>query len=157
MSGEPPLGWKVTGSSARVPPYTAQPMESPASPGWEEMSVTGALIGRYRQDQQSLLEQLAVLLESALPGQVTVSRKGGLFGPKRVAGLSVEAGGYRYSLQQGRGDALEAGRQQVVRGVVLRTDELPVERWLEELGTALDAELRRTSQGREALSRLLAG
>ena len=130
-------------------------MESAASPGWEDLSVAGALIGRYRQDQHSLLEQLAGLLEAALPGQVTVSRKGGLFGPKHVGGVSVDVGDHRYTLQRGRGEALEASRQQVVRGVVLHTEELPIESWLGEVGAALDAELQRTSQGREALSRLL--
>jgi len=114
-----------------------------------------ALLSRYQQDQQALVEQLATFLESSLPRQIEVRRTRGLVGPKHTVRLAVELGGMRYRLERGRGDAFEASRARVVRGVALRTDSLPIDAWLEELGVAIAAELERTASGRAALAKLL--
>ncbi len=127
------------------------------SPDWESLGVSGALLSRYQQDQQALLEQLATFLEATLPRQTVVQRTRGLIGPKRTTALTVELGNARYRLEQGKGSGLDASRIRVVRGVAVRTETLAVEAWIEDVSAALSAELERTSGGREALTRLLQG
>jgi len=127
----------------------------PPPPDWESLGVAGALLVRYQQDQQALLEELATFLESTLPRQTAIRRTHGVIGPRRATGLSVEIGGTRYELTQASRSGLEAGRTRVVRGVAVRTEPLEVEIWLKELGAALANELERTGGGRAALERLL--
>lgn len=128
-----------------------------STPDWEQLGVSGALLTRYRRDQQALLEQLATFLEGTLPAQAKVRRTYGLIGPKHAIGLTVELSGLRYALERGRGETLEAKRTRVVRDVAVRTETLPLETWLDEFGAALSAELERTSADRDALARLLHG
>ena len=129
-------------------------MQSPA-PDWESLGVAGALLVRYQQDQQALVEELATFLESTLPRQTSIRRTLGGIGRRRATGLSVEIGGTRYEHTQGNRSGLEAGRTRVVRGVAVRTEPMEVKAWLEELSAALANELERIGGGRAALERLL--
>jgi hypothetical protein len=129
----------------------------PSTPDWEQLGVGGALLTRYLHDQHALLEQLATFLEGTLPGQTSVRRTHGLIGPRHTTSLTVELNGSRYALERGQRDALAAHRSRVVREVAVRTESLPLETWLSELGSALSVELERTSAGRDALARLLQG
>src|SRR5579859_3457069 len=119
----------------------------PPPPDWETLGVAGALLTRYRADQHALLEQLATFLESTLPGQTAVRRTHGVIGPKHTTGLAVELNGWRYGLERGPRQALDACRTRVVRDVAVRTESLSLETWLDELAVALSAELERTSVG----------
>jgi hypothetical protein len=125
----------------------------PPAPDWESLGVAGALLSRYRQDQQALLEQLATFLESTLPQQTSVRRTLGVLGPRRTTSVSLELGGMRYELTQAK--SLEAQRTRVVRSVAVRTEPMAIEDWLTELSADLAAELERTGVGRRALERLL--
>jgi hypothetical protein len=64
-------------------------------------------------------------------------------------------GEFVYVLERAQGNAYQASRQHAVRGVIIRTDPMPIEEFLAELGSALDAELRRTERGRAALAEWL--
>ena len=66
---------------------------------------------------------------------------------------SMQAIAYAALGQQGP----QVRRRRLVRGVALATEELPLDRWLDELAAALLAEARRSEQDRLALERLLAG
>jgi hypothetical protein len=125
------------------------------APDWESLGVAGALLSRYQQDQQALLEQLATFLESTLPRQTSVHRTLGVLGPRRTTAIRLELGSMRYELTQST--QLEASRTRVVRGVAVRSDPMAVEDWLTEVGRALSRELERTGGGRDALARLLQG
>jgi hypothetical protein len=127
----------------------------PRASDWESLGVAGALLQRYQQDQQALLEQLAVFLESTLPQQTSVRRTFGVLGPRRTTGLSLEIGGMRYELSRANRGGLEANRTRVVRGVAVRTEPRSVEDWLSEVSATLATELERTDGGRAALERLL--
>ena len=129
-------------------------MEPPAS-DWESLGVAGALLSRYQQDQQALLDQLAIFLESTLPRQTSIRRTLGVRGPRRATGLSLELAGMRYELNQANRSGIEASRTRVVRGVAVRTEPRSIEDWLNEVSGALSAELERTGDGRAALERLL--
>jgi hypothetical protein len=106
-------------------------------------------------DLNVFAEALATKLEGALPGHTTVDRKGGLFSKaKRVRHVTVDLGESRYELSAD-GGRVETTRCKTVRGIVLKTERLPVDEWIEDLSRQLAAEAQRNEQARLALERLL--
>ena len=107
-------------------------------------------------DTRAFLGALAEKLSGALPTLCQVERKGGLFAKeKQVARVTVELGEHRYAIEQGGRGGLRASRARVVRGISLKTDELAVEAWIDELAKDLSAHAARNTQARAALERLL--
>lgn len=102
------------------------------------------------------VEELAAKLEGALPGQVTVERKGGLFGEKRVRRLTVTLGDQRYDLQVEKAGP-ETTRAKAVRGIVLKTEPLTLDTWIDDLSRSLAEQARSSEQARLALERLILG
>ena len=122
---------------------------------WVKFGVAAALSKQYAADQREFLGLLAQMLEGALPGEVEIARKGGLFSKKTVQRATVTMGDYRYALEDpGRGPLL-ASRIRVVRGIALKTETIPVEEWLAELGAALDERAVKSAAAREALKRMI--
>lgn len=122
---------------------------------WVRVGVAGAMARQYAADQRQFLEELARMLESALPGEAEVGYRGGLFSRKTVQRVSVTLGDNRYTLEDpGRGP-LRALRTHVVRGIALKSEPLPVEQWLEELGAGLDQLAATNAAAREALGRFV--
>lgn len=106
-------------------------------------------------DLDAFLQALAAKLEGAFPAAVEVERGGGfLRGPKRVERVTVTFGERTYSVERARA-GVAARRAQVVRGVVLKREELPLETWVDELAGALTEVAGETERGRVALQRLL--
>ncbi len=107
-------------------------------------------------DLKTFMGALASKLEGALPSQTTVARRGGgLFsGPKRVDRISVDLGEFRYELQM-VGARVQPSRSKAVRGIVLKTEQVPLNEWIDELSRQLTAEAERSEQARLALERLL--
>ncbi len=99
-----------------------------------------AWIRRAQTDLRAFLEALATRLEGALPGHVEVERKrDGLFTASRhVTAITVRTDGGRYILEA-QGPDIHTARQHEVRGVVLKSETLPLDQWL----TALEEELTR--------------
>ena len=120
-----------------------------------DLDLLAASLRADATDTTAFLEALAARLEAALPGQVEVQRKGGLFGGgKRVRRIAVRLGDSHYEIE-GDGGPPTARRRNVVRGIALKTEELPVDVWIEALSADL-LDLARTSErGRAALERLL--
>lgn len=118
-----------------------------STPNFESVSVAAILAQRSREDKSALLDDLVAMLSQVVPG-VKVER--GLL-RRRVTAIRLPLGNAIYVLKRGATDAFEASRQQQVRGVVIRTDPLEIDAFLTELGNALDAELRRTERGRQAI------
>jgi hypothetical protein len=112
----------------------------------ESASVAAILAQRSREDRAALLDELALMLSGIVP-RAQVKRA---FMGKRVTAVHLPLDGYVYVLKRSN-DSFEASRQQEVRGVIIRTDPMEIDGFLEELGLALDVELRRTERGREAL------
>jgi hypothetical protein len=54
-----------------------------------------------------------------------------------------------------RGGTVETRRAKAVRGVVLKTEELPLEQWIDALARDLALEARTSEQARTALEQLL--
>jgi hypothetical protein len=107
-------------------------------------------------DTHAFLGALAEKLGGALPQQCQIERKGGLFSKeKAVQKISVELGEHRYFIEKASHGGLHAGRIKVVRGIALKTEELPVEQWIDDLSRGLTAFAARSAQARAALDRLL--
>ncbi len=122
---------------------------------WVKFGVAATLSKQYAADQRDFLELLAKMLESALPDETEIGRRGGLFSKKTVSRVAVALGENRYTLEDpGRGP-LRATRTHIVRGIALKTEEIAVQDWLAELGAALDERARTSAQAREALARLV--
>src|SRR6266550_2542636 len=114
----------------------------------ESASVAGILAQRSREDLVDLLHDLVSMLSEVVPG-VEVERA---LLRRHVTALRLPLGAHVYLLKRTSKSAFDASRQQVVRGVAIRTEPMEIEAFLAELGPALDAELKRTERGRKALS-----
>jgi hypothetical protein len=120
---------------------------SDSSSSFDETSVAAILAQRSRMDRKELLEDLVSMLSAVLP-DVRIERS---LLRRRVTAVRIPVGGHVYVLTRTADDSYEPSRQQVVRGVAIRTVPMEIDAFLEELGTAIDAELRRTERGRAAL------
>ena len=109
-------------------------------------------------DLDVFVEVLADKLEQALPGRVVVERRAlrRFSKDKRVARIEVALGDNRYTVVVRQG-VLETRCAKAVRGVVLKTEELPLNGWLEALGHELAIEAEASEQSRVALDQLLRG
>jgi hypothetical protein len=109
-------------------------------------------------DLRVFIEVLASKLEQALPGRVVVERRGArLFSKdRRVARIEVVLGDERY-IAVVSGGVVETRCAKAVRGVVLKSEVLPVEAWLGRLGRGLALEAEASEQSRLALEELLRG
>jgi hypothetical protein len=96
---------------------------------------------------------LSTKLAQALPGRTRL-RRGGMFGQGRVEGVEADLAEWRFALRLERGQPI-AERTHIVRGIALKTEQLDLDAWLDDLSAAL-AELAATSaRERAAILRLL--
>ncbi len=107
-------------------------------------------------DIRAFLEALAVKLEGSLPGNTIVTRHNSLFSRERpVKEVVVSLGEYQYRIGRERQGPLVARRAKVVRGIVLKTEQISVDQWIEELSEALAQMAGQSAQARAALERFL--
>lgn len=123
--------------------------------GWLKVGVAAALAKEYGSDQRRLLESLASMLDGVLPNETEVRRRGGLFSRKAVHSVRVHLGDYSYTLEDAGKGPLRGTRVRIVRGIALKTEEMPVEEWLEALGEALEDHAQTNGTARAALSRFV--
>jgi hypothetical protein len=106
-------------------------------------------------DLRAFVEALATKLEGAFGSHVRIERKGGMFGGgKRVRRIALELGDDEYELVHDDG-RVECRRRTVVRGIALKNEELPLDRWIDDVSRTLVEEARSSERGRAALERLL--
>jgi len=72
-----------------------------------------------------------------------------------VKEIAVSLGDYQYRIGRERQGPLLAQRAKVVRGIVLKTEQIPVEQWIEELAGGLAQVAANSAQARAALERFL--
>lgn len=123
-----------------------------------DVDLVAASLRASSKDLATFVEVLADKLERALPGRVKVERRATRFlsKDKRVERLQCELGEERYLLAA-HGGSVETRRAKAVRGVVLKTEELPLDQWLDAVACGLAAEANSSEQARLALEELLAG
>jgi hypothetical protein len=108
-------------------------------------------------DVGAFVEALAVKLEEAVPGAVRVERRReGLFGPKLVRRIALDAGGRRLELRAGAG-SVQTYCSRLSGGIVIKSEELGTDEWLRALGEALAVQAESSQTTRQALERLLNG
>jgi hypothetical protein len=87
-------------------------------------------------DLNAFVEALAVKLEGALPGRVTIARQGGLFSrSKGVREISVDMGNSRYGLVS-NGGRIETTRRNEVRGIAIKSEPLELDEWIAAVARA---------------------
>jgi hypothetical protein len=121
-----------------------------------ELDLLAASLRADLSDIAAFVEGLAVKLEESLPGVVRVERvKQGFRGPKLVRRIALDAGsGERLELRR-EGTRVETLTARTSGGIVLKTEAVDVETWLNSLATVIAAEAGRNEKTRQALERLL--
>jgi hypothetical protein len=107
-------------------------------------------------DLNAFVEALAVKLEGALPDSVKVDRKGGglLSREKRVRRISIGMDEARYDLER-TGDSIQTSRCNEVRGIVIKSERLGLDEWIDALSRELTQRARQSERSMLALQRLL--
>jgi len=120
-----------------------------------EVDVLAAALHMDRQESGDLLEFLAKKLLLSLPQNTTVTRSG-LFGGGAVKEITVRFDDYHYQIVRNQG-AFKAFVLKLVRGVVLKTTEIPIDQWTEEVAQQLAVLATRSAQTRDALNKFVIG
>jgi hypothetical protein len=121
-----------------------------------QMEMLAASLRADTTDLKAFMEALAVKLQGSLPNLTTVTRQSGMFSREHpVKELTVNLGDYQYRISRERQGPLSTQRAKVVRGIVLKTDQIPFEVWIEELAASLAEVAASSSQARIALERFL--
>ncbi|HLH79837.1 MAG TPA: hypothetical protein VKV29_06085 [Chthonomonas sp.] len=125
-------------------------------PEWLKFGVAASLSKQYTRDQRAFLDLLASMLTQVLPQETEVKYKGGLFSAhKSVHQIRVQLSEWSYTLEDpGRGN-LRATRTRIVRGIALKTEEIPVEEWVTALDQEIGERARKSAAARNALAKFI--
>jgi hypothetical protein len=110
------------------------------SDGPDEFDLDAAGLRRSQGDLRAFLEALAVRMEGALPGRVTVERRrdGLLSKTSHVTKITIEGDKAIYQISADKGGVV-ATRSKLVRGVAISSTTLPTPEWLIEVRTEVRA------------------
>jgi hypothetical protein len=122
-----------------------------------DVELVAASLRASSTDLNAFVEVLADKLEEALPDRVRVERRSKrmLAREKRVDRIECQLGEARYLLSTR--DGIEARRARMVRGVVLKNEQLSLDEWLGALAVDLAGEARTNEEAQVALQKLLVG
>jgi hypothetical protein len=127
-----------------------------ASDAQPDFDLVAASLRADMGDVGSFMEALAAKLEDALPGAVEVERgRSRMMGPKQVQRIVVDTGGERLELLRGNGEHVQARRARLSGGIVLKTEPIELDGWIDALTRALAIEAAHSERTRLALERLL--
>lgn len=134
----------------------AEPAATPRD-GLIQMGALANLAALYAADGREFVEQLAAMLECALPESTTIERSGGLFSKKKLSKIAVRLGDWMYTLDVAGSSAPTASKTKTVRGIALKTQPVAVDDWLREVGDGLALLARDSREANEALQKLVEG
>ena len=117
-----------------------------------KLGLAGALAREYAADHRVFLQLFAKAIEQALPGDTELLWRGGFLSKKEIKGFTLTLEPNRYTLEDHGKGRLVAQRTHIVRGIALKTEEIPVEKFLEEVGAALEEQVGKSGQARAALA-----
>jgi hypothetical protein len=119
--------------------------------------IVAATLRADSADVNAFLPALAVKLSGALPNQTQVRYHSSLFGKnKTVEAVDVNLGDLHFQIEQDHG-RLVPTRSKAVRGIVLKSEVLPLDVWINELSSCISEEAERSETGRSALQQMLEG
>jgi hypothetical protein len=122
-----------------------------------KLGVAANLARHYAGEGRALLSPLARLFADTLGERAEIKMSGGFLSKKVITGVVLHLGEWSYTLEDAGGDPksgpLVATRTRRVRGIALKTEDLPMAAWLEEVGLALEVEAQSNQAIHEALSR----
>lgn len=128
-----------------------EPLQEPL-----HMELLAASLRADSSDNKAFLEALATKLAGSLPNQTTVIRQSSIFSREHpVKEITVLMGDYQYRIGREKQGPIVTQRAKVVRGIVLKTEQIPVEQWINELAGALAEEAAHSAQARDSLERFL--
>jgi hypothetical protein len=120
-----------------------------------DLDLVAASLRADASDLSAFVESLAAKLEQAVPARVRVQRRrSGMFGPKTVQSVSLDLGDRRLELLA-EGGTVQTRCAKLSGGIVLKSEALETDAWLDAVSEALTAEARRSETTRKALERLL--
>jgi hypothetical protein len=135
-------------------PMSLEPLQP--EPMSLQVDLLAASLRADTTDLKAFLEVLAVKLEGALPDQTVITRQSKLFSREHpVREITITLGDYQYRISREQQGPLITLRAKVVRGIVLKTEQLPMEQWIEELAEGLATHAGQNAQARSALERFL--
>ena len=128
-----------------------EPLQEPL-----QMELLAASLRADSTDNKAFLEALATKLAGSLPNQTTVIRQSSIFSREHpVKEITVTMGDYQYRIGREKQGPIVTQRAKVVRGIVLKTEQIPMDHWIDELAYALAHEAANSAQARIALERFL--
>jgi hypothetical protein len=109
-----------------------------------------------KAELKTFLDALAIKLEGSLPDYTRVTRQGSFFSRERsVKEIVVFLGEYQYRIGREKQGMLVAIQEHMVRGIVIKTEQTTIDRWIDELSEALAQLASHSTQSRAALERFL--
>jgi len=103
-----------------------------------------------------LLEHMARMLEGSYPGGTTVSRSGWMMSKTRpVQELNVRFDEWQFQVVRQKHGSFSARAMKLVRGVALKTTELPMDECIDEILKELVKLSEKNAQTRNALNRFV--
>ncbi len=124
--------------------------------GPRQVEMLAASLRMNMSDLGAFMEALAAKLQGALSAQTTVTRHNALFSRDHpVKEIIVAFGELQYVLLREKQGQLQAQRSTKVRGIVLKTEQISVQQWINEIAANLAQEAVRSAQTRSALEEFL--
>ena len=121
-----------------------------------QMEMLAASLRADSTDNRAFLEALAAKLSGSLPNQTIVIRHSSIFSRDHpVKEIAVTMGDYQYRIGREKQGPIMTQRAKVVRGIVLKTEQISMDQWIDELAGALAHEAEHSAQARIALERFL--
>jgi hypothetical protein len=130
-----------------------EPVDDPGGIGFDMLA---ASIRADASDLASFITVLGRKLFDALPGQVVCESERKRFGrgPDRIKRVEVTLDDQRFEMEEG-GAVPVARISHVVRGMRLRSDDVPVDEWIERLSRKLAEVAAKSAKTRDAIAGLL--
>ncbi len=125
-------------------------------PEEDDFDLSAAGLRSDGSDLRISIEVLASKLESALPAQTRVERRGGGLlgrGEKHVRQISVTLGDVSYEMAVAN-DRVEGSRERQVGGISIKRESLDPGQWINALTAELREQAERSAEARAALERL---
>jgi hypothetical protein len=105
-----------------------------------------------------MLEQLAKMLQVAVPEAVTITRGGWFMSKERpIEELVVKFDDYQYKIARQKHGSMSAYSMKLVRGVVLKTNDVSVEKCIEDILASLKEMSEKNAHTRRALNKFVLG